>query len=71
MNYIIDRFEGDYAVCEEYGSGRYINIKKEDLPENLKEGDVIASGENGYFFNASETKARKDLMSNKFNFLWK
>lgn len=73
MNYIIDRFEGKFAVCEKYDGLEleYVNIEKEVLPNNLKEGDVITFDGNKYFFNDSETKARKNLLNNKFNSLWK
>lgn len=40
MNYIIDRFEGEYAVCE-LEDLRMVNIPKEALPHDAKEGDRI------------------------------
>ena len=44
--YIIDRFEGDFAVCENYNIDedsviKIENIKKELIPEDAKEGDII------------------------------
>lgn len=41
MKVIIDRFEGDYAVVE-LPDMKYVNMPKELLPKNAKEGDVIA-----------------------------
>lgn len=41
---IIDRFEGDFSVCE--ADGKMVEIKKEKLSEGLSEGDVI-------FFNGT------------------
>lgn len=36
----VDRFEGDYAIIET-DDGQVINTKKELLPKNIREGDVI------------------------------
>lgn len=37
--FIIDRFEGDWAVIE--FEGRTFNIPKDLLPQSTREGDVI------------------------------
>ena len=39
MKIIIDRFEGEYAICE-LNVGQFVNIPKVLFP-NAKEGDVI------------------------------
>ena len=36
----IDRFEGDYVVCE-LEDGKMIDILKSKIPYEVKEGDVI------------------------------
>jgi hypothetical protein len=40
MKVTIDRFEGDYAVCEK-PDRTMINIKKDKLPSEPKEGDML------------------------------
>lgn len=40
MKYTIDRFEGDFAVVE-LESKKYINIPREGIPKDAKEGDII------------------------------
>ena len=40
MKFIIDRFEGNFAVVE-LDSQKFINIPKEGLPQDAKEGDII------------------------------
>ena len=40
MKLIIDRFEGEYAVCEKKNR-RMINIHKIKLPSEAREGDVV------------------------------
>ena len=39
--YIIDRFEENFAVCENRETEEMKNIDIKELPENIKEGDVL------------------------------
>lgn len=56
--YIIDRFEGGFAVVE-YG-GEMLNIRREDLPENAKSGDVLTRRDGRFAIDESGTAARRD-----------
>lgn len=40
MQLIIDRFENDFAVCE-YEEGKTLDLPRDLLPANAKEGDVL------------------------------
>ena len=40
MVYIIDRFEGEYAVLEEE-SGAHKDVRRAILPKNAAEGDLL------------------------------
>lgn len=40
MKYIVDRIEGEIAVCE-LPSGLFVDIPVEALPAEVKEGDTI------------------------------
>ncbi|HZJ78765.1 MAG TPA: DUF3006 domain-containing protein [Clostridia bacterium] len=46
MKIIIDRFEGDIAVCEQEDCSM-INIRKSQLPNNAKVGNILYLDENG------------------------
>jgi len=71
MRLIIDRFEGNVAVCEEEGR-EMLNVGKEQLPAGAKEGDVLDKAADGTItINAEETRKRKDEISNKIKGLWK
>ncbi len=63
--FIIDRFEGSFAVCETE-NGDFINIPAVVLPDNSKEGDVITVAK-----DIKQTESRKDriggLMNSLFN----
>jgi len=37
---IIDRFEGDFAMCETEGG--FVQFSRADLPANAREGSVLA-----------------------------
>lgn len=62
---IIDRFEGDYAVCETENL-EFVNIPKAALPSDAKEGDVISVS-----IDESETDKRKERIEGLMNSLFK
>ena len=55
---IIDRFEGDFAVCED--DGAMINIEKRLLPPQCREGDTIIL-ESGTYIIADNTADRERI----------
>ncbi|MDR3552467.1 MAG: DUF3006 domain-containing protein [Clostridia bacterium] len=55
---IIDRFEGDYAVCEEDGA-KMRNIPRSLLPPGAKEGDVLAPEGGRFRVDEQGTQARR------------
>ena len=68
--YIIDRFEGNFAVCQNLQNEKMQNIQKNLLPKNVKESDVIFFEDNKYFFDEEKTLERKKIIEDKFNSLW-
>lgn len=59
--FIIDRFEGSYAVCEAEDSSIAL-IPKYKLPPNCKEGECIVQDADGIYqrnTEANTTQARK------------
>jgi Protein of unknown function (DUF3006). len=65
MIVIIDRFEGDYAVVE-LEDMRFVNMNKELLPPEAKEGDVIE-----IIVNTKETKNREKKIGKLMDDLFK
>lgn len=60
---IIDRFEGDWAVCEQEDRVM-INIERKRLPPRAVEGCCLLVQENGeILIDHEETKCRKDRIS--------
>lgn len=62
---IIDRFEGENAVLET-DSGMII-IRRDGLPENAREGDVLELVEGAYQINSAATEERRAAVRAKFN----
>lgn len=62
---IIDRFEGNFAVCE-INADLFVNIPIEALPSDVKEGDVI-----NITVDETETQKRKRNIDNLMNRLFK
>lgn len=61
MEFIIDRFEGNYAVVE-LEDGSLENIPIKCLPTNATQGSIIEIN-----VNYSETNSRRNKMKNKMN----
>lgn len=77
MKVIIDRFENNYAIAELNNGENFIDIPKNLIPPNTKEGDVlnIITDSSGNIIGAGidtkETQSReshiKNLMSQIFD----
>ena len=61
---IIDRFEGDFVVIET--SNGFINIPKDDIPLNAREGDILDLS-----VNKNNTEARKKRINSMMDDLFK
>ena len=62
---VIERFEGDYAVIEI--DGVMSEIKREQLPGNASEGDVIEDSGSGWRVNTEATKQRRAAVRRKLD----
>ena len=64
---IVDRIEAPLAVCE--GDGGQVEIPLSELPETVKEGDVLIRTEEGYQVDAEEPSRRRKKISALFQSL--
>lgn len=64
MKFIIDRFEGDFAVAE-LENYDIIDIPRVLLPEETKEGDVL-----NIIIDKDETEKRRQRIEDKFKRLF-
>lgn len=70
-SFSIDRFEDDYAVCENLITGEFINIKKDLLPSNAKEGSILKFENNQYIIDTEKTKIAQEEIKQLVNNLFK
>lgn len=69
MEFVIDRFEGEFAVLEDENGG-FQNIKKSLLPQNAKESDCVIFKDSKYTISKEKTESLKqeidELMEDLF-----
>ena len=70
MDYIVDRFEGESAVLLDEAE-QMVNVPKNSLTEDIREGDVVFLGESGIYRKDTEkTEKRKERMKKLMDTLW-
>jgi len=69
MKYIIDRIEGNIAVCEDEKL-KMVEIEKSRLPKGSKEGSAIQIDENGVITLFDDTEREKRI-AEKMKAIWK
>lgn len=58
--YIVDRFEGEYAVCEDE-EGKTHDFARVELPQGAREGDVIRrAGDGAFYIDHAQTQRRRE-----------
>jgi hypothetical protein len=69
MLWVIDRFEGEWAVCE--NSRREMrNVARSQLPHGAKAGDVLRNTRAGYLIDSAETAKRQKNIEELTKDLW-
>ena len=69
MKYVIDRFEDNFAVCEDE-SQNFVDIEKAKLPKDAREGDIIIVNGDMITVDKESTKARKKEVQDLFDSLF-
>lgn len=67
---VIDRFEGNIAICEDRKTGKKKEILKENLEEGLKEGDIIKEEKGKYVHTQEIQEETEKKIKEKMNKLW-
>ena len=62
MKYSVERIEENIALCED-DLGKTVKLRLDELPENIREGDIIVRTENGYTIDSDETSLRRKKMA--------
>lgn len=66
---VIDRFEGDYAVCE-CETGEFVRIRRGLIADDAHEGDILVWTDSAYLVDSSQTKSRSRRVHQKLNRLF-
>ena len=67
----IDRFENNFAICENRETGEMVNIPIVELPENAKEGSIIKFENGQYILDIEATKKEQQEIKNLVDNLFK
>jgi len=70
MKVIIDRFEGEFAVCEKEDR-KMLDIERHKIPSSAKEGDVLDISNDRITIDSEETEKRKKEIEELTMDLWK
>ena len=64
MKYVIDRFEGEFAVVE-LEDKKFVNVPRKAIPPEAKEGDIILT-----VIDNQGTKEQRKKIDNLMETLW-
>ena len=67
---VIDRFEGDFAVCEDRKTKEIYNINVNELPNEIKEGSILKYVDGKYVIDKELEEDISDRISKKMDDLW-
>ena len=68
--YTVDRFEGNYAVCENRATGQMVNIDTSKLPTGIKEGSLLIYKDGIFQIDKEIQKEIEERINKKINELW-
>lgn len=67
---IIDRFENEFAICEDKKEKKFFAITLAEIPRGAKSGNVLNILDNGkLIINKEETAKRKKIIESKMQTL--
>lgn len=62
--FILDRYEADYAICEDLSTGKVFDIPKKIIDSCAKEGDILKFDSNRLTIDYAKTIERKEFIKN-------
>lgn len=66
MKFVIDRFEGEYAVLENIETQEMSNVMKSELPDDVSEGCILFFDGQRYSLDIEFTQNRRQVILSKF-----
>ena len=68
--WVVDRFEEEFAICENTKTKEIKKLEKSILPNNIKEGTVLKYNNNKYKLDIEEQKKIEERIEAKMRKLW-
>lgn len=68
---VIDRFEGNVAICEDRKTGKIQEINRQQLPKDIQEGDMLIYQDGNYRKDAEKQTEIENRIAKKMEDLWK
>ena len=68
--FTIDRFEEDRVVLENRKTGEMIDVNKNELPDNLKEGIILKKINGKYFVDEELNQQVSERLEDKLKDFW-
>jgi len=66
----IDRFEGEYGICQDLDTKEIVRCKKNSLPPEAEEGDVLAYRDGSIIVDRELTQKRRAQIQKLVDELW-
>lgn len=67
MKYAVDRIEGDIVILENLETKEKKEVQKSELPNTIKESNIVIESNNTYNISQEEENERLKLIQEKFN----
>ena len=67
---VIDRYEGNFAICEDRKTRKMKKISKEKIEKGLKEGSIIKYENGKYVQDIEKQKEIEKKINEKINNIW-
>lgn len=68
--FTLDRIEGNIAILEDRNTGKIVEIEKDKLPKETKEGDILDKINGKFILNMDKTNNIAQRISDKMQELW-
>lgn len=69
-SYTVDRIEDDIVILEDRNTGQMLDISINELPNDIKTGDILKKINGKYLIDEEETKGVEKRIHDKMNDLW-
>lgn len=67
MRYVVDRVVDNIVVLENMSNRDIIEVSVTDVPENIKDGNILIKQDNKFILDKETEKERRKNIRDKFN----